>query len=392
MPLKIRRQKGAMLITISFWFITLIGFAALAFDIGHLMIVRNELQNGADAAALAGANCLDKTTAGSGTDCTNAKSSTLNWATASTKATNSIGLNKSDSTVLVNGTVQTGYWDVNGGTALQPTTLSPLGPCTIAGGVMTTACDKPAVMVTISRASGNNGGAVGTLIASMFGGAAIPIAASAVAIISSPGNVLPGTLIPQAINKCMFDKYWDSTTNSPTLADAPTLTYLDGNDNKSYNIPQIIGQPWRFRIGSSLHYGTCDSGQWTTFNEGFGNNGNQNIVNLINNGNTNPLGIGDLTHLNPGTRQPDYDALDKKYPTGPGADVTIVVVDADPLSSNIDTPVVAFAGFHIDDVKGANGPNPKFYIEGHFIANLTTPGSSGIGPFYGTYTPPRLAQ
>ena len=53
------KQKGAMLITASLWLILLIGLAALAFDVGHLMIVRNELQNAADAAALAGANCLD---------------------------------------------------------------------------------------------------------------------------------------------------------------------------------------------------------------------------------------------------------------------------------------------------------------------------------------------
>ena len=75
---------------------------------------------------------------------------------------------------------------------------------------MTTQCDKPAVMVTLGRTTGSNGGPVGTLIATMFNGAAIPISARAVAVLSSPGNVLPGALIPQAINKCMFDKYWDT--------------------------------------------------------------------------------------------------------------------------------------------------------------------------------------
>ena len=181
MLFKPRRQKGAMLITVTLLLVTLVGFAALAFDVGHIMIVRNELQNGADASALAGANCLNKRTALSGTDCEAALSPTVNWATASTKATNSIRLNKSDNTVLIDGTVTTGYWNVNGGTTMQPTSLSPLGPCTVAGGVMTTPCDKPAVMVTLSRASGSNGGPVGTLIASMFGGAAVPISARSAA-------------------------------------------------------------------------------------------------------------------------------------------------------------------------------------------------------------------
>jgi Flp pilus assembly protein TadG len=371
-----RRQKGAMLITATLWFIVLIGLTALAFDIGHLMIVRNELQNGADAAALAGANCLDKATAGSGTDCTTTTSATLNWAIASTKATNSIGLNKSDSNGLINGTVQTGYWNINGGTALQPTTLTPLGPCTMAGGVMTTECDKPAVMVTLSRSAGSNGGPVGTLIGTMFGGAAIPISARAVAVISSPGNVLPGNLIPQAINKCMFDLYWDSATNSPKLA---TSTPLNG-------VPQIIGQPWQVRIGSSYHYPSCDSGQWTSFDRNV--NDVPSVRDLINNGNPTPMGIGDNTWIEPGTKDSLYDTLSTKYPTPPGADVTVPVVDMpDGLNNNGQTPIVAFAAFHIDAISKKDK-----YIEGHFIKGMITSGSSGAGPYYGTYTPPRLAQ
>lgn len=388
MPLKIQIQKGAMLITTSLWLITLIGFLALAFDIGHLMIVRNELQNGADAAALAGANCLDKKTAGSGTECTKEKSPTLNWEVASAMATDFIGRNKSDSMRLLNGTVQTGYWDINGGSALQPPTLSPLGPCTIAEGVMTTACDKPAVMVTISRASGSNGGAVGTLIASMFGGAAIPISASAVAVLSSPGNVMQGSLIPEAINQCMFDKYWDSATNSPKLAHTDTLTYLDKNNNKVYEIPQTIGQPWTFRIGSLLHYDGCDSGQWTSF---FELANVKTIEKYASTGNPESLNIEDEIEIFTGTAASLYDALYKQYPTPPGSpgyDVTLPVVDDFQSPASI----FAFAAFHIDKIKGSPGPYPKFYIEGHFTSNATTPGSSGIGPYYGTYTPPRLAK
>jgi Flp pilus assembly protein TadG len=370
------RQQGAMLITASLWLILLIALAALAFDVGHLMVVRNELQNAADGAALAGANCLDKATAGSGTDCTQTPSPTLNWAIAGTKATNSIGLNKSDSVSLATGTVQTGYWNVNGGTALQPTTLSPLGPCTVVAGVMTTECHKPAVMVMLGRTAGSNGGPVGTLIATMFNGTAIPISARAVAVLSSPGNVMPGTLIPQAINKCMFDLYWDSATNSPKLA---TTTTLNG-------VPQVIGQPWQIRIGSSYHYGTCESGQWTSFKMDV--NDVPTVRDLINNGNPDPLGIGDDTWIEPGTKSSVYDTLSAKYPTPPGANVTVAVVDQPSgWSTNTQAPIVAFAGFHIDAINKSDK-----YIEGHFVKGVITSGSSGIGPYYGTYTPPRLAQ
>jgi Flp pilus assembly protein TadG len=361
------RQKGSMLITTSILFITLIGFAAVAVDVGHLMIARNELQNAADAAALAGANCLDKTTAGSGVDCTSTSSATLNWAIASTKAGSAIGLNKADGTTLVDGTVSTGYKNLTGTPAgLQPNTLSPLS-----------VNDKPAVMVSLSKTSGKNGGPVQTLITAMFGGAAASVAVTAVAVISSPGNVLPGTLIPQAINKCMFDQYWDSTTNSPKLA---TSTTLNG-------VPQVVGQPWELRIGSSYHYPACDSGQWTSFNLNV--NDVPSVSGLISGGNPTPLAIGDNTWIEPGTKTSLYGNLSSQYPTPPGADVTVLVVDLPSgLSGQGQTPIVAFAGFHIDDIQGGSGK----YIQGHFTKGVIAGGSGGIGPYYGAYTPPRLAQ
>ena len=369
-------QKGAMLITMSLFFIMLIGFAALAFDVGHLMVVRNELQTAADAAALAGANCLNKTSAVSGIDCTSTTASALNWTIASTKANHAIGLNKSDGTILVDATVTTGYKNLAGSPAgLQPTTLSPIGTN-----------DKPAVMVTLARSSGLNGGPVQTLITAMFGGSAVPISASAVAVISSPGNVAPGSVIPQVINKCMFDLYWDSASNTPKLA---TSTTLNG-------VPQVIGQPWELRIGSSYHYPNCDSGQWTSFNLDVTNV--PEVRNLITNGNLTPLGIGDSTYIEPGTKDTLYGDLGVKYPTPlspPTAntsrllDVTLLVVDL-PNGLNAKGPasIVAFAGFHIDDVQGGSGK----YIQGHFMKSITTAGSSGIGLSYGAYTPPRLAQ
>ena len=367
-----------MLITSALWLMTLLGFTALAFDIGHLLLVRNELQNDADAAALAGANCLNKATAASGADCTSAPTAALNWSMASTKASSSIGLNKSDGVSLSGGNVQTGYWDINGGTALKATTLSPVGPCTVTAGVMTSACDKPAVRVIISRATGSNGGSVGMLISSLFGGSAVPVAASAIAVLSSPGSVLPGTLIPQAINKCMFDLYWDSVSNAPKLA---TTTTLNG-------VSQVIGQPWEIRIGSSYHYPSCDSGQWTSFQTD--SNSENYMKNLISNGNPAPLNIGDGTYIQPGTKTSLYNELSSTYPTPPGADIYMPVVDypagLDGVKSRL--PIIAFAGFHIVDIQGGS----EKYIQGHFIKGKTMSGSSGIGPYYGIYTPARLAK
>jgi hypothetical protein len=51
-------QRGASAIIIAICLIMLVGFIALAIDVGHLMVARNELQNAADAGALAGAGNL----------------------------------------------------------------------------------------------------------------------------------------------------------------------------------------------------------------------------------------------------------------------------------------------------------------------------------------------
>lgn len=55
-PLK--EQRGVTVIVVALLISVFIGVAALAIDIGHLFIVRNELQNAADAGCLAGARFL----------------------------------------------------------------------------------------------------------------------------------------------------------------------------------------------------------------------------------------------------------------------------------------------------------------------------------------------
>ena len=75
------------------------------------------------------------------------------------------------------------------------------------------------------------------------------IKASAVAIASDPGAVDSGQILPVAIAKCLYDNYWDYSTNSPKL-DPGT------------------GLPYEFKITSSYHTGPCEAGQWTSFETG----------------------------------------------------------------------------------------------------------------------------
>jgi hypothetical protein len=59
-PHVFKDQRGFTLVFLGLSIIVLLGFAALAVDIGYLYAARNELQNAADAAALAGARELGK--------------------------------------------------------------------------------------------------------------------------------------------------------------------------------------------------------------------------------------------------------------------------------------------------------------------------------------------
>ena len=51
-------QQGASAVIVAICLIILVGFVALAIDVSHLYVARNELQNAADAGALAGARNL----------------------------------------------------------------------------------------------------------------------------------------------------------------------------------------------------------------------------------------------------------------------------------------------------------------------------------------------
>jgi Flp pilus assembly protein TadG len=333
-----QRQGGAVAIYVALFLPVALGFVALSVDIARELVVRNQLQNAADAAALAGAGQLQWN-----------GGSTM-WANATSKATAAIGLNSADGQTLSTGTITTGYWNVTGSpSGMQSTAITP------------GANDMPAIKVTVSRASGSNGGPIQTYFAGLIGTSTINVSATAVALIAPPGTAKPGALFPLAITQCMYQNYWNASTGQPML-DPST------------------GKPYEFNIGSAYHYGPCYSGQWTTFDVNA--NDTQTVDNLIANGNPTSLAIGDNTWIEPGTKTAIYDAV-----TVPSQVLLPVVSD---VSTNSAVPIIAFAPFQIDASVGGSGK----YIQGHFITDyLATnvgPGSGGA-PYYGAYIPPVLA-
>jgi len=334
-------QRGSATIWFAVILPVLLGFAALAVDLARLNLVRTELQNAADAATLAGARSLS-----------DAGGTPYNWSAATTAALAAARRNFANADQIQDATIETGYWNLqNPSLGLR----SPGTPGTPGAG------DIAAIRVTITISSTKNHGPVQLFFAPILGIDESDMQASAVAVLPVAGG---GTgIFPFVINKKMLDHFWDLATSTPILKNgvAPTIN-----------------------LGSIYNFdGACVlSGQWTTFQSNEKNPSTTYIENLIRNGNSAPLSIGQNTYIQPGAKASLY----SKVPVG--TDVALFVVNN--VDSDSFQPVVAIAAFHIDGYnQGAK------YITGHFIPNAnfgtTTPGS-GNGIAYGAYTPSLLVK
>lgn len=134
-------ESGATAIFFALTLSFLCGFAALALDIGHMVMVRAELQRTADAAALGGVTGL--------IPYTGSAPQTPNWASGVTKAHTIIDdvANKADNIQFTDtdGSVEYGYWLVNPPTDYNQFPLANPRPTTAAY------LPEPAIKVTLSR-------------------------------------------------------------------------------------------------------------------------------------------------------------------------------------------------------------------------------------------------
>jgi hypothetical protein len=325
-----------MSISMLFTLLAALGVAAFSVDIGRGFVVRDELQNAADAAALAGAGSL-------------LPGNPPNWSAAQATAASAVSLNSSDGVKLKTASVKSGFWNLTGSPAgMQASTISP--------GTF----DNPAIQVMVSRSTGLNGGPVSFFFAPIFGVNNGPVSATAVAVVSAPGYVAPGGLFPVAIGKCVYDQFWDAQTGTPTVD--PTTR-----------------QVYSFQFGNGALKGTCAASEWTSFQTNA--NDVTTVRGLIANGNPTGLGIGDSIWIQSGVKATIYDSVPNT------ADKLIPIVDQ-VTSSN--ATIVGFAAFHIDSV---NKTGNNKYIQGHLITGYKITASTGAsGPYYGAYVPPRLAK
>jgi Flp pilus assembly protein TadG len=324
-------RSGVVAVIVALLLAVFLGFAALAIDIGHIMVVRNELQNAADAAALAGASYLYPQTPP-------ASPQPPSWATATAQATGAIGLNQSDGVTLSSCVVQAGYWNF----ARTPAGLQGQG---ITPGPQ----DFPAVQVTVTKSAGLNGGAVQHWFAPVIGINTSNVSATATAIMASPGTALAGALLPIAISQAMANQA--ATYNSAA--------------NQVY-------------IGSSYHYAGSQAGQWTSFATNASDS--STMTSLLGNGNPTQLSVGQNIWIEPATKAAIYSSV----PVG----VNVLLAIVGNVNAQASVPIIGFVGFHITASVGGSSK----YIKGYFLPAFYAGSTGDAGPNYGAYSPPSLVQ
>ena len=327
-----KSRRGGILILAASMMIVFLCLAALSIDIGHVFVVRNQLQNAADAAALRGAGYLYPATA----------AGAPNWTLAQSAALVGVTQNKVDGIALANATITAGYWDITGvSTVLKATNITP--------GVN----DVTAVKVTVSKSAGNNGGPVQLFFGNVLGISTVNLSAKAVAAAGSPSVVGANKLFPIAMAKATYDTYWDAVNNTPKLDPA-------------------TNQPYIFLISEGVQ------GGWTTFDNN--SNGTQEIINLILNGNPTPLAIGNLIWMVSGAKTAIYSSVPINK------DVLVPISTATTPGSQ--QTIVGFGVVHIISSTGGSTKNVQLYLTSNLEFANGTPG----GPRYGVYMPPRLVQ
>ncbi|MBU3947284.1 MAG: hypothetical protein KJ826_03575 [Proteobacteria bacterium] len=192
-----QQQRGATIIIVALTITVLLGFAALAVDIGYMMVAKNELQNVADGAALAATSQLGHVygslsyqeqlayVCDSGTIIPVAQETALQNKAAGVN----ISINSSD--III------GQWDGSTKT-LTPTLNQP-----------------DAVRVTARRDSQANS-PITTFLAKILSIDSVAVSATATAALTGESTAGPGGLpVPFGISKAWFEPDFASRCNQP---------------------------------------------------------------------------------------------------------------------------------------------------------------------------------
>jgi Flp pilus assembly protein TadG len=338
-------QSGFSAVLAAILIVALIGFVALALDIGHVVAVKAELQKAAEAGALAGARALALPMGV--TD--------WNWNNGKAMAVSTVQKNFVDNISLADFTVanvEAGFWDLTWTSLTAPAhLLGYTNPAAFVPGNHQVA----AVKVTIAKTKGGSGSSAPVVasFASVLGINSMEAKASAVAMITPPTTVPYSSAWPFALPWTWVEQHWD---------DDPPLT---------------------FGVAANQHVDS--GGQWTSFKSQ--ENGATYINSLILGTNTtDTISVGDQIFIQTGERASIYNTV---YDNCIGETRYIPVVP-DNFPNNEFNPVLAYVPFTITAAIGS-GNNPT--VLGHFAPGWVDPRASGSGgKYFGDPLPPRLVR
>lgn len=349
---------GTVTLVVAFAMLVLLMFAALAVDRGYYYVALNELQNSADAGALAGAGRLASPLTSDGF---------LAWEQAR-GAAEDVGLrNTSGSGVVPKVQALIGYWNLDSKAFISSSNPSPVPP---------TERDYPGVRVISSRTTATNN-AVPQFLASLVGIDSVDASKSAIAVISAPGFVDQRDLFAFVMSQCLYDRYWDYSRSPP----GPRL--------------DPAGNPYVFQIPSDAQ-SLClkNDTAWTPL--GLGNN-TASVRSIVRSYKTaNPIdskryAIGDSISV---SKEGTFTAVINEIetcilpPPGDGRCVKINVAVVDNIPDNASGEGRIITAFSCLQIVEARHPR---YVKVRMDTTCPPPPSAGgFGPNFGTFTPPAL--
>lgn len=350
----LKKPSGSVAVIVAAALVVLLTVAAFAVDLSNVFVSRNELQNSADAGALAGASRLAN------------PDGTLAWEASVSVAASTAERNQSATGVTPFVQAASGYWNLDSG-ALSPP-----------GGTVS-ARDFPGVEVSSIR-SQENGNSVPSFFAKMIGVEFFDVEARSVAIISGPGYLERKNLFAFAVSKCIYDNYWDYARTPP----GPRLN--------------SEGEPETFTLRRDMKdLGSCGKNTiaWTVLSQGTANLNQPEVSNVVRNyGNSTEenakiLSINDLIGIWTAAVEAVYNSVLPCYRTTCKNIVVPVVSDVPGAGGKYVKKIEAFACLEIIDAAGSG----KGYVKVKMNTSCPPPPSSGgIGPIFGTVTPPALVQ
>lgn len=332
-------QGGMVLPLVAAGAVALFGFMALAIDVGHVMVVKAELQNAADAAALAGANNIYPLNS----------SGNFN-ALATAVALKSITTNKANGELISEANVEEynpGYISVTNTSTISATSFNQSN--TPRADVTT---EPDAFKVRISK------GGVASVFGKVVGFMGFSPEATSMAGLPSGFQINPGAdgLFPIAMNKCLYDTYWIVDKDNPknngplTMANGDPITFcLAGKDGDSDCNPNKT---------SICETNGVDSGKWTTLD--IDANNVPTLRGLITSRNTKELKTGETIYLAPGEKTTLYEGKDDKGKPDSNAKVNVNACSAagDKTCEYVVLPVVDWTNNDMNDEK--NKKKSKF--------------------------------